>query len=519
VGTRWERLAGDTSTFAIKLAFSDDPDRGEAATPEETVSWGSLQIWVDDANICAHHSQGELIESVHWYLLPIVEWIVSNWDPLLHEERVPNRNSAPNAQEALFRNREAPYTLSTQLAESWEEDWFAWWSRHSWEAARTGGVLPSFCIRRWRDQIELSWDDRYGPAVPPDVVFAKPAGVARLSIPSVVDPLYSVLKEAVDHLLAIFPESPRLLALRADIATLDRPREQRVAWLIGLGRNIAEMADSYRELARTVEAFPLAVRNAILGPSNGSGLFARPVPAALMFGAVAPDLRPNDRIALLRELANAFDSNGREFVDQIARHVPVDPSAPWDQGRSLGQEVLDELGVARDVPAPVDLDGLLRQLGVSLREIGLNDLSIRAVSIAGDAYRPTVVLNSHHRTNGYPSGRRFSIAHELCHLLFDRGHAREVALPSGPWAPRDIERRANAFAAMFLMPPGRIAAVAATISHDPTCPEFVEALSLTLQTSFSATVEHLHNLGLLSDEDRDVLRDEAVDQSGRHRPH
>jgi hypothetical protein len=60
MGIRWEKLVGDTSKFAIKLAFSDDPDLGEGATREESASWGSLQIWVSDANICAHHTQGEL---------------------------------------------------------------------------------------------------------------------------------------------------------------------------------------------------------------------------------------------------------------------------------------------------------------------------------------------------------------------------------------------------------------------------------------------------------------------------
>lgn len=517
MGTRWERLAGDTSTFAIKLAFADDPDLGEAATQEAAASWGSLQIWVDGANICAHHSQGELIESVHWYLLPVLEWIASNWDPLFHEERVPNRNTAPNAQETLIRNREAPYNLTAAAAKSWDENWFAWWSRHSFEAARMGGVLPSLCIRRWRDQIELSWDDRYGPALPTDVTFAKPAGVTRLPTASVAGPLYSVLREAVNHLLETYPESARFLSLRADIDALDHPREQRIAWLIGLGQTVADMAESYRELVRAIETFPATVRNAIFGAANGSGLFARPVPAALMFGAVAPDLQVRDRIVLLRELADAFVDQTAELVDEIAHHVPVDSFAPWDQGYALGQDVLDRLSVARDIPEPVDLDELRRQLGVSLREIELEDASIRAVSIGGDTYRPTVVLNSRHRTNQYPSGRRFSIAHEVCHLLFDRGCVREVALPSGPWAPRDIERRANAFAAMFLMPPGRVTAMANMIPHSPTSPEFVEAVAARLQTSFSATVEHLHNLGLLSDEDRDMLRDEALDQAGRRR--
>jgi len=39
-----------------------------------------------------------------------------------------------------------------------------------------------------------------------------------------------------------------------------------------------------------------------------------------------------------------------------------------------------------------------------------------------------------------------------------------------------------------------------------------------LGTSFSATLHHMHNLGLLSEEERDALIEEAMDQSGRRQP-
>jgi len=45
-----------------------------------------------------------------------------------------------------------------------------------------------------------------------------------------------------------------------------------------------------------------------------------------------------------------------------------------------------------------------------------------------------------------------TLAHELCHLLVDRGSATELMVVSTPWAPPEIERRANAFAAELLLP-------------------------------------------------------------------
>ena len=51
---------------------------------------------------------------------------------------------------------------------------------------------------------------------------------------------------------------------------------------------------------------------------------------------------------------------------------------------------------------------------------------------------------------GTRTRRRFTLAHELCHLIHDRGYGARLAIASGPWAPADVEQRANAFAAMLL---------------------------------------------------------------------
>jgi hypothetical protein len=101
----WERLAGDTDRFAVRLSFEPDPDKDIFEDPAYGGSWGTLQIWADGLNICAHHAAGEpsdeLYESVHWYLLPLLEWIAKVWDPLLHEERLPLRNRAATAARAM----------------------------------------------------------------------------------------------------------------------------------------------------------------------------------------------------------------------------------------------------------------------------------------------------------------------------------------------------------------------------------------------------------------------------------
>lgn len=510
----WERLVGDTSKFAIKIAFSDDPDHGSGATPEESSSWGSYQIWVKERNLCAHQFAGELSGSVHWYLLPLLEWFVEHWDPIFHEERLPNQNAAADSQTSLQRTREAPRTLSAGDALIWDHMWHDWWARHCIDAARAGGVYPSICIRRWRDKVELSWDGAHAAACPPDVQFVQSLGTSRLASKEVAVPLHSVLAEAASHLLSRCSGSEKLASLCARISELASPREDRLAWLLGLGTTLTEMRSSVVTVRQAVANLPAQVRDAVLGTSERAGLVIEPFPSALMFGSVSPHLSTNDRVRLIGYLAEAY-GGARGRIDELAADEPVDSEQAWTQGYELAENILDDLGVQGATQERVDVEAILQNLGVRVVDTSLEDGSIRAVAIGGQDYLSTILLNRTHKANPYPTGRRFSLAHELCHLLYDRAFAREVALPSGPWAPRDVERRANAFAAMLLMPPDRIRQVIASSDSNPGSRELVLEVATRLQTSFTATVEHMCNLTLLSDGERDALLEEAIDRSGR----
>jgi hypothetical protein len=71
-----------------------------------------------------------------------------------------------------------------------------------------------------------------------------------------------------------------------------------------------------------------------------------------------------------------------------------------------------------------------------------------------DAVRgPTIVLNTVGK-NANPAVRRFSLAHELCHVLFDRVRSEPLAILSGYLTEVGLERerRANAFAVRLLCP-------------------------------------------------------------------
>ena len=387
MSVRWERFAGDTATFAVRLAFHHDPDNGEAASPEMAESWGAFQIWVRGVNLCAHVDGGETLQFSHWYLLPILEWLSANWDPLLHEERPPSampsiRTAAEVGGMAAAMALDPPGdvgALATRKGQ-WE-----WDQRHALRTARDGGIVPDVRFRRHRDQVEISWTaTRLAGAEGID--FLSHDGTEYAAPSAVAEPLYEVLSCAAEWLHKRLPTSERCGALVDCVGALRSVErtEERTAWIAGLG-------------------------------------------------------------------------------------------AAWDRIDARWRE--------------------LRDLGKSLG-------SPKAFEAAFGSQRS----NDNHRSAGSARARRFTLAHELCHLLHDRSQGARLAMASGPWAPKAIEQRANAFAAWLLMPPESLNSAIASAGSPIDSPESVSVVAGRLDVSRATLVEHLYNLGYIHEEARDELR-------------
>jgi len=102
---------------------------------------------------------------------------------------------------------------------------------------------------------------------------------------------------------------------------------------------------------------------------------------------------------------------------------------------------------------------------------------------------------------------RFTLAHELAHLLLDQNRARQLVVASGPWAPAEVEQRANAFAAAFLMPLPVLKKALGDLTEELQSPDSVSIVARRLDVSYSALVSRLQNLGRLSPEEAEMFRD------------
>lgn len=144
---------------------------------------------------------------------------------------------------------------------------------------------------------------------------------------------------------------------------------------------------------------------------------------------------------------------------------------------------------------------ILLDLGIKVEEVSLDTDSVRGVAIAGPGFSPAILVNTNSMFNQTPVGRKFTLAHEFCHILFDRTRAKKLSHVSGPWTAPRTEKRANAFAAMFLASRAATRAVFGEYGIERT-KEGARALEL----GHSAFVEQLYNLGLIDEAVREQLR-------------
>jgi Zn-dependent peptidase ImmA (M78 family) len=508
-GQTWAYLSGDTSRFAICFALEANPHDPDMALPDTAASWGSFQFWIGGVNLCAHQEQAETIESVHWYLLPLLDWIIANWNPLFHEERLPDPDY-PTASAVAHDPRVVMGQLSTKPA----IDWWSWWSRHNVQAGRDGGLFPDLSIRRWRDAIEFSWNSQELAGAPADFVFLAPQGAYRVDPSAVAAPLHEAIGQALTQLSSRRPQSTVIADLRRRhqaIATgqSEQVHLERFAWLTGFEGLSDRFSDVWQILLQSLRSAPARLRDVILAADDRQALFLPGTPqAAVLFGSTSPTVSDHDVLQISRILVTTYSPQGTqrgERLDALRSQLqsPATSGRPWEQGYALAAAALEALAV--DTSNAVDVRTIIGRLGATIDAISLSDTGIRAITVAGPYHAPTVFLNDQYVDGISEPVQRFSIAHELCHLLIDPDRAQNLGVTSGPWAPLDIEQRANAFAAAFLLPDSGVVQFAGEFETVGTM-DTVQALAGRYAVSMLAVIDHLLNIGLIKRFERDRLR-------------
>jgi len=488
---------GSPETVSIGFELVPDPDEGAGATSVESASWGRLTLTVAGHPLTAFTdalAPSEPSLSVAWYLLPFAEWLASQWDPLFHEQVLPwmARPASPagdwfETSTRLLLLRDNSDSLD-QLAKAQ-----GWWRRHSFDAGADGGVLPRVTIRRVGDDVEFSWNNQDRTELPEGFRFLESRGTARVPADEAARTLFGFLEGIAAALASRLPDDPRTIALSRRVARLtgDASMPARSAWLLGFGEDPA-----FLDRIRSAATLPRAARDKWDGLAAMQGsvdrLIATCSPAALLFASVAPDVSATDAGTLLTALWKAERKRPvSEAIDGLVADAPLPDDRPYVDGYARALALRDRLDLGHE---PVDMTSLLGRLGVAVADTELEDRSIRGVSFASPEHRPTILVNRKSRFGRQPWSRNAILAHELCHLIHDRERATRVAIASGAWAPRAVEKRANAFAAMFLIPETALSVRGTATFTD------VRKTAERFGASYRAVAYHFLHLGLIDND-------------------
>lgn len=509
---------GDQNRFAVRLEFVPNLDPG-FASPEEDLSWGRLQLWSGGRNLCEHVDRSEVRKAIEWYLLPTIEWLADSWDFLLHEQRPPVSNSGDTAWQSLAEtNRFERFSRPDSWDAEADRITTNWSSKHCLRTARFGGFYPDMVIRRWRNEVELSWGESPQAGTPQGFDFLHGTGVVRVQPDYVAEILHTLLDQVVNALLVEQPNSERLLALRENILRLKdtNRREKRTALLAGLGMNPEEHVTSWLKLRNNVEKQYSSFKKSItewFEPSNENLLcVSGNCEAAVMFGAASPTLTEKDVFAIATYLVRSPRKKPSAKWSMLADNPqPLQVGeSPWTDGYRLAKEWKGKADIRHNRDGSVDIEEHIDRLGVSVTDIELDDPTTAGLAVLPVEGIPQIFVNRTNPRCTFPSGKRFILAHELCHLLHDRAHGRNLAMISGPWAPQELEKRADAFAAALLMPPDLLhkgLEEEKVLEYDTLL-----AFAKRLRVSTNALAHHLENCGLITEENRDVLLDQLVNR-------
>ena len=356
-------------------------------------------------------------------------------------------------------------------------------------------------FQRVEDEIEISWGDRIQPGAEA-AAFIVEDGIARAPVDEVAKTLLEAINWFVEQDQISASKWGVELARRWNKTRSSPSGESALSWYLDSSPEPRSLTQTFRsamsELGRQLEL-------------SDDCWLGRLAPEVAMFGDLAPNISSD---AAAKLLAEYFDAQTKEkmselLIEQIRFDEPAwSSSSPWHSGYSFALDILDEVDPDPDA-AMTKLEEILQKLKVTVKEVRLGEEGPRGVALAGQELRPTILVNVDNRNN-VARGKRFTLAHELCHIFLDQNRARSLAHSSTPWASPSVEQRANAFAAMLLMPPCRAKRPAGQSLDE--LKSSINRLADRMKVSRIALKRHLSNLNEIGPQELEYLLGERASE-------
>jgi Zn-dependent peptidase ImmA (M78 family)/DNA-binding XRE family transcriptional regulator len=288
----------------------------------------------------------------------------------------------------------------------------------------------------------------------------------------------------------------RIRALREAVGL----QAQELAAEVGLDPTALSKIENGRRAVKSAELARIAdaLRLSPLALLEDDSLLARLPMAARRAGRSITEGGAFERLLSLTELHVVLSESGIHSSSDFGGKPDVSDLAWLDAAAKMAEYALTKVGVEAEgdqrLGAVADaiedrfkVDVLIERFdGDALSGAALTDPQFPLVFVNADFSRPRSL---------------FTLAHELGHLLL--GHVDEnIALDRELAGSTDIERMANAFAAMYLMPEDRIRQCIDNFGRfTPT----IVHMAYVFGVSFETVVYRLHNLQMINADGRDRL--------------
>lgn len=145
---------GDPEYIQIAARWVNDEER--SSLPKRYGwSMGDLKITVAGHVLTRNNTNGDPVDYMSWYLMPLAEWLIQNWTHIFSTDD--SKWSSPKIRSAAVDvSRDLERCL--HLEDSADYDHVSeWWCSHALRSVDSSIPYPDVFFRRIVDHIEVSW--------------------------------------------------------------------------------------------------------------------------------------------------------------------------------------------------------------------------------------------------------------------------------------------------------------------------------------------------------------------------
>jgi len=448
-------MIGNRNTVAIETSWRNKEFQTAAeATCAEIVLWlGNDAIWKD--------TDSKEAVPVELDLVDLLEFLASNWNWILYEQSYPIGLYMDLPSEIDESLRQRVSALSEQELAEYEERVFEYKESHDLSRAFSGVYIPEVYFHRRGNTMIID------------------AGLNNVHID--INEAKSFLTELGDFVCSridnLKDKRAILVILNWKNIKREEKSENKIISSLGFRETLVKelMADvddwyEFFEVSNDLPETEILVAARML----------RPVDSAKIISRLIAKIRelPANQLDRLNKIHQGFSNLKKErFFDR----------PPYEQAYEIAATFRTQFRIIDYF----DVEKFLKEFGVVIQDEDFEAFDIDAISCWGRHHGPAILINTGAvRAGSVPGGRRSTLAHELCHLIFDRGSMLPVAEVLGGDAPYQIEQRAEAFAAEVLLPRSQAKSM---FRESKSLSEAMTAITNKYQVSYHLTALQLLN--------------------------